>query len=752
LGLLGALGAGAVVVPLDPEDPPARQRLLLDAVDADVDVVLCDDTATTAPHVRRVPLDQVAAASGDLSSPAPVDAAAVVFTPGTARGPAGVVLSHGALADLLRSPHLLAATGRERVALTATGEGLWEQLTWLVAGHELHVVPDVSAAVAGRAVDVVRLTVPQARRLLDVGALDDARVVVLLEGGTVPVDVWRGVARAAGVREAWALYGTPEGGVDALTCRLSDSATPVAGRPRPGRVVRVLDEAGPPVPDGEVGEVYLGGHRTVGHVGASDRFVADPFGPNLGDRLCRTGDLGRFTADGVVELVGRADRRTLVGGRLADPAEVEAELTAHPRVRDAAVTVRDDRFVATVVPEEGDHAEVSLLDAADEPLPEPQLRDWVEGTVDRLRALHPKRVLELGAGTGLVLRALVEDGHVEHYLATDHSTAATAQLAEIADALKPSGAVIEVVRADALAALADAGTGYDLVVVNSVARHFPSTRYLDEVVAASVRVLAPGGHLFLGDLRNAELLDAAAHLKHHLRGGPDVTPEEVSRLAAQELRADGELAVSPAHLAGFGARWRRFTAVEIAPRRGEFPNEVTLFRYDAVLHLGCALPDADVEWEPGEGATLRAVERRLTGPRRAFGLRGVRNARLAEAAHVLRACGVRAEDDTSPGLDPQALWRLGGRHDWHVRVSWASADPTGAYDVSFLPEADHYALADPLPRTHRPAAGRTVLFPPAVEAGLRDELRAALADRLPAALVPADVVLAERIEETDGGR
>ncbi|MEO6084837.1 MAG: methyltransferase, partial [Umezawaea sp.] len=515
---------------------------------------------------------------------------------------------------------------------------------------------------------------------------------------------------------------------------------------------------------GIVGEVHLAGDRVaLGYVGdpalSARTFVPDPFSARPGARMVRTGDLGRFTADGVVELTGRDDRA-------GEFAEIEGVLAAHPRVTGARVSVREDRLVAEVVPRD-DGAEVisswaSVYDgvyaAADEfapwqdsftgkPIPEARMRDWLAGTVDRIADLNPKRVLEIGAGTGLVMRGLIERGQVEHYRATDVSATATERLAACEST---SDTVVEVVRGDALGALADAGTGYDVVVVNSVAQYFPSTRYLDQLVGAAIEAVAPGGHVFLGDLRNAELLESFAHLKHYLLD-PDAAPEAVVDKAAHELRTDGELSVSPAHLAAYPSRWRRITAVEIAPRRGEYPDEMTLYRYDAVLHVGCPAPDTDVEWEPGAGLSLRAVERRLTGDRGAFGLRGVPNARLAEADHVLELCGAPSAG-SGHGLDPQALWRLGERHGRHVRISWAAADPTGAYDVSFTREAGHHLLADPVTRTHEVAGGRGALFPPLVESALLAELRAALADRLPTALIPADLSLVDSIEEDDRAR
>ncbi|MGW0927713.1 amino acid adenylation domain-containing protein [Streptomyces sp. NPDC002644] len=124
-----------------------------------------------------------------------------------------------------------------------------------------------------------------------------------------------------------------------------DPAHDVVGLPRTGATVRVLGPDLSPVPDGTVGEVYIGGTGLArGYGGLPARtaaaFLPDPYGPP-GSRMYRTGDLGRWTPQGL-RYEGRRDRQIKIRGYRVDPAEVEGALLTHPAVSGAVVTPHTD--------------------------------------------------------------------------------------------------------------------------------------------------------------------------------------------------------------------------------------------------------------------------------------------------------------------------------------------------------------------------------------------------------------------------
>jgi len=259
-------------------------------------------------------------------------------------------------------PRALAGTGGRRLRVAHTTsfsfDMSWDELFWLLDGHELHLCDEQLRRDAHRLVehcraqrlDVLNVTPTYARALLDAGLLDAGLLdgehvpsLVLLGGEAATDSVWTAL-REAPRTDGYNLYGPTEFSVNALGGGVTDSPTPTVGRPVHNTRVHILDSALRPVLDGSPGELYLAGaglargyHDRAGLT--AENFVADPYAAEPGRRMYRTGDLARRRPDGTIDFLGRTDDQVKIRGYRIEPGEIVAALEAHPLVAQAAVVV-----------------------------------------------------------------------------------------------------------------------------------------------------------------------------------------------------------------------------------------------------------------------------------------------------------------------------------------------------------------------------------------------------------------------------
>jgi amino acid adenylation domain-containing protein/non-ribosomal peptide synthase protein (TIGR01720 family) len=225
----------------------------------------------------------------------------------------------------------------------------WEQINWLLLGHELHLCDeeqrrDAEALVAfvrDRRIDTIDLSPSMLQQMVECGLLDGGHVppLILVGGEAVPAALWQRLRVAPGVT-AFNYYGPTEYSIDSLGADLLEAESPIIGRPIANSRISILDEALRPVPIGRAGELYIAGPGlALGYLGKPDltaaRFVADPFEP--GARVYRTGDLVRWRADGQVEFLGRTDHQVKIRGFRVELPEVEHAIAAMPGVTSALV-------------------------------------------------------------------------------------------------------------------------------------------------------------------------------------------------------------------------------------------------------------------------------------------------------------------------------------------------------------------------------------------------------------------------------
>ncbi|SDG84175.1 amino acid adenylation domain-containing protein [Lentzea fradiae] len=350
VALLAIVRAGAAYLPLDPDHPAERTAHVLE---------VARPSLTLGPgEVTRWSAEGCAEAV--LTPPLPDHPAYVMFTSGTTGKPKGVVITHRGILRRMTDvqAHYRLAPGDRVLQKTPSGfdPSVIEVFLTLAAGATLvmarpggHRDPAYLArTVRAERITMIRFVASMIPLFLDEYLRDGSGGplrLVASEGEGLPIAVADRFRESLDV-VLYNEYGPTEVsvGVTCLPCReVGGGGLVPIGRPTAGAGIRVLDARLRPVPDGEVGELYLTGVQLArGYLGrpgeTAARFVADPFGAP-GERMYRTGDLGRVRPDGDLDFAGRTDDQVKIRGFRIEPAEVAGAVAAHPRVGQTAVTV-----------------------------------------------------------------------------------------------------------------------------------------------------------------------------------------------------------------------------------------------------------------------------------------------------------------------------------------------------------------------------------------------------------------------------
>jgi amino acid adenylation domain-containing protein len=794
VAILAVLKAGGAYVPIDPKYPLERRNYML--ADSAPQLTLDADTLAQGFPEYSDKDPKVAGLSEKNS-------AYVIYTSGSTGAPKGVVVTHSGIA-------MLAATQAQRCRVTASSKVLqpltasfdasvWQMVLAFAAGATLvmpsfdHVIgrelgrllSDAGITHAGMSPTMLA-TIPAelGRQLPNLESM-------ILGGEVCPTEL---VAQWSGGRSMKNAYGPTECTViTTLSDDLSGATAPI-GRPVVNSSVYLLDEHLRLVPQGVPGEIYVAGPGLArGYHGrhslTASRFVANPFGSD-GTRMYRTGDLARWNADGQLAYLGRGDDQVKIRGLRIEPAEVEAVLNAYPGVARAAVVVREDvrddrRLVGYVVPDiatstAGENAHVDGWRQAYElvredsgttlwgedfsgwhssysgqPVPLEEMRAWRAAAVDRIVCWSPKRVLELGVGSGLLLSHIA--GEVEEYWGTDLSATVVDRLRAHVERAGLSGRVrLFNQSADDFSELP--GDYFDTIVLNSVVQYFPSGRYLDRVLCQALDRLAPGGRIVIGDVRYANSLRILAGAVHRSRHPG--TPLSALRAAVEQaVLMEEELVVDPRWFAQWADR-HAVSAVDIQLKSGSVHNELTRHRYELVLHKGpvspLSLDDAEIlAWGRDVDNLSDLAERcrsNKAGPIRVI---RIPNARLAdEVAFAAQTSILATSAAMGPTIDPEGLRAWAARNGLAAVVTW-SADAVGGFDAVLLPgwPAPNSVLSGTF-RTE-PRIGRELTNSPAAarEVGaLLGALREHVKEHLPQQMIPADLVAIPELPVTPNGK
>ncbi len=593
------------------------------------------------------------------------------------------------------------------------------------------------------------------------------------------------------------------------------------GEPIPDLSLYLLDRYGQPVPVGVVGEIYVGGAGvTRGYLNrpqlTAERMIPNPANPQGKDRIYRTGDLGRYLRNGEIEYLGRNDHQVKIRGFRIELGEVEAVLQRNPGVRIAHVIAQkesqeDFRLVAYIVPQtdltkipeyetfqreqteewqvtfdetySGDSAEAnedfnisgwnSSYDG--QPISPEQMREWLDNTLTHIAALRPQRVLEIGCGTGMILFNVAPN--VESYWASDFSQQAISRLENITRKRQLSG--VHLLQQEAIDFSNIPETYFDTIIINSVAQYFPSIEYFEQVIAGALRVLSPGGSIFIGDNRYLPLL-SAFHASVAFFQATDQTDRQAFTAQVQRIaEKENELVIDPAFFVNLPKVFQAVDTVEVHLKGEKAHNELSKYRYDVILHTkGGSQNNLSIEpiWEDWKEANLQATDLRQNLENRhgsPIGWRGIPNARLMKDTAILQWYQGNDEPATVGDLrkylqqlnqpeavDPSDLHTLAQDIGYQLTISYSKDFGSSYFDACFYPATDtnQKRRCPVMPITQDSISLKSTqlyLANPLKERfakALITELKQQVWEQLPEYMRPSSFVLLEKLPMTPSGK
>jgi amino acid adenylation domain-containing protein len=388
VGLLGIQKSGAAYVPVDPAYPPERAQMILEEAKPRIVVTTSGLLEILPQHgAETICLDRDAArlagqpSANPESAVTPEDLVYIIFTSGSTGRPKGVQIPHRAVVNLLTAMarELQMGPGDVFPALASFAFDMCIPELYLalstggtVAIAPRHMAGDGEALAAflkDHRATVVHATPTTWNLLLEAG-FSGSGLKRCIGAEALPQDLCRRLLKEDA--SLYNFYGPTETTVwSAMHHFTSENEPVVLGKPLANQRFYILDKALEPVPAGVWGEIYIGGDGVaLGYLNqpqmTAERFLYDPFAG--AGRMYKTGDLGRYLADGRIEFGGRSDHQVKVRGYRIELGEIEAALGSHPAVQECVAVAREDvpgdtRLVGYVVPAAGCAADATELRA-----------------------------------------------------------------------------------------------------------------------------------------------------------------------------------------------------------------------------------------------------------------------------------------------------------------------------------------------------------------------------------------------------
>ncbi|WP_186741644.1 non-ribosomal peptide synthetase/type I polyketide synthase [Spirosoma utsteinense] len=743
--LLAIMKAGAAYIPLDPAYPQDRIQFMLADSAAKLLITSEEHSRRLASATAQVLLENGLAESAQCPKTKPDvsvsgdDLAYVLYTSGSTGKPKGVLVTHRNIVNLLWSMYAEPGIGPDDVLLAVT------TISFDIAGLELYLplitgatvaLADAETAKDGRAlVEIVReqpITLMQAtpatyKMMLDADWQPPATpggsaLNILCCGEPMSKDLAQKLIPRC--RTLWNMYGPTETTIYSTGKQILASDPIITiGRPIHNTQVYILDPSLRPVAEGIEGEIYLAGDGVAqGYLNRPEltvqRFVENPFGESGTGKMYRTGDLGKFLANGEILCLGRIDNQIKLRGYRIELGEIENTLNTFNGVKEAVVVAREDhpgdqRLVAYLVPEsivdsdevlswhdqwdriyrtgEGITAQVSGRDTF-----KVEVEEWEGQALKRIRALNPKRIMEVGCGVGPLLFALAPD--VDQYIGTDYAESAINTVQQKM-AVQPERWQHVTVATAPASDFSLVKEPLDMVLMHSVAQYFPDVDYLLRVIKEATTVVAKGGCIFIGDMQTKSTLKMLHIADQITRSAPDTTLRKFKQVIDRRIFLEDEMMADTAFFYRLPELIPAIKGVDVQLREGKYSNEATKYHYDVWLYIGespqIVNVDRTILWT--QDYAISVLERELRANlHQVTELKGVANQRTASDYAQFQAVESLNENLSltdmkqriqvvAEGIDPDVFRKVGETLGFKTYVRWANDGTDRLFDVVFIP-------------------------------------------------------------------
>ncbi|MEG3973584.1 amino acid adenylation domain-containing protein [Microcoleus sp. herbarium8] len=862
LGMLGILKAGGAYLILDPSYPAERSSFMLKDPQLSVVLTQQQWVEKLrSPNLQIVCLDTDWEMISQEIADNPTSAATAenlvyaIYTSGSTGKPKGVEIEHGSLLNLVfwHQREFGVSAGDRATQIAAIGFDAcgWEIWPYLAAGSSIYFPEDdirrdpekLQNWLVSNAITISFLPTPLAEKVLLLDWPQTTALRILLAGG----EKLQQHPLKSHPFKLVNNYGPTENTVVTTSGYIpvteQTDIAPTIGRPIANTQIYILDKYLQPVAIGVIGELYIGGNQLArGYLNRPDltaqSFISNPFKLNSGERIYKTGDLVRYRSDRNLEFLGRIDEQVKIRGFRIELGEIETVLTQHPAVQQTAATTSEDaegnkRLVAYVAL----NAEYSvsretnqIMQLQDEqvlqwqmlynetydrpavdsdptfnivgwnssytnqPIPAEQMRDWANNQAAQILALQPSRVLEIGCGTGLLLFQIAS--RCTQYCGTDFSPISLNYIRQhLANQELANVTLIQKMATDFEGVETAA---FDAVILNSVVQYFPNIDYLVQVLEGAVQATAPGGFIFIGDVRSLPLLEAFHASVQLYQAEPSLAGEQLQQRVQMQIFQETELVIEPDFFKALKHCFPQISGVEIQLIRGSYHNELTDFRYNAILHIASETDPPNPPYEGGlrsvsnfddktelqnplfqggQGGSKRLdwsdenqkltvtkvqqmlVENQLDVLR----IANVPNARVTAAVKAAELLSVvdkfataaqlqkAVEKVDNLGVDPEDWYAL--QVLYNVNISWSNSDSQGRYDVVFARGETRDIVLETRSDNLRP--WRSYANNPLQAKAARKlvpQLQAYLAEKLPEYMIPSAFVVLESLPVTANGK